>query len=96
MNLKKKDIAMLIFCIVGFACLFSRPALQPFGWLSFSIGLWLQVFDGLQTGQIRSTLGLGRMSFTYDRDENPILFTWAMIIQGLLAAGCFFVFLFSL
>jgi hypothetical protein len=68
-------------------------------WASFLFFFLFLVWDlwrAFKTGEIHSTLGLGRYSHTYHRDESPVLFTWAVIVQSLLTVGCFFGFLFSL
>ena len=87
----------LVFGVLGVACLCIKSVPGWAGFLCFSIFLSLDLFVSLRVGAISSKWGpFGAWFYTYRRDEWPVLFTWCAMIQGLLAVGCLFVFLFSL
>jgi hypothetical protein len=82
-----------VFGIIGF-CLDSVPRWET--WLCCFLFLGLDIWRSLRVGII-STSGFTRYySFTFTRDDSPVLFSCVIAFQGLLTLICFFVFLLSL
>jgi hypothetical protein len=96
MNFRALKIAMGVFGISGIVGLCVRGTSHALAWFCFFIAGALQVYIGLKTGEIVSTLGIGRWSCTYRRDETPAFFMWAVIVQSILTIGCGYACLFAL
>jgi len=87
----------LVLGVLGVADLFIKSAPRWAGFLCLFAFLALDLFVSLREGAISSKWGpFGAWFYTYRRDEWPVLFMWCATIQGLLAIGCLFAFLFSL
>ena len=85
------------FGVLGVVALFATSAPRWVGFLCFFLFMSLDLFVSLRDGAISSEFGpFGAWFHTYHRDEWPTLFMWCVMIQGLIAVGCLFAFLFSL
>ena len=69
---------------------------RPVGWFCLFVVLVLQIWDGIRSGVISSNLGFGRCWFTYRREETPLIFMWAVVVQSMLAVLFLFACLLSL
>ena len=96
MNLHVAKVTMVVLVVLGILGFIVPRASHAAAWFLFFAAGLLQLFIAFKTGEIVSTLGIGRCSFTYRRDETPVFFMWAMIVQGVLTRLCGFAFLFSL
>jgi len=96
MNVRALQITMAVLSVLGIVGLYVPTASRTAGWFCLFVAVGLQLFVGLRTGVITSTLGFGGGWFTYRRVETPAFFLWAVIVQSFVVALFFFAFLFSL
>lgn len=96
MNLQTLKIIVGFSSVLGFVGLCVPSISNAATWFCFFIAFTLKCIIGLRTGEVKSTLGIGHIGFSYRWDETPAFFLWQMIMLGGLAIICGFLFLSSL
>lgn len=90
------QVSGTVFGVLGIIGVCMGADTRPVGWFCLFVALMVQVWDGMRSGVISSNLGFGGYSFTHRREETPLIFMWAVVVQSVLAVVFLFAFLLSL